>query len=163
MLKVFYGKQGQTLAKTIEFPPSSEESIQQLSDACKPATFGLEGEAVYDESYRKAWAMDPNTFACQFQPAGTRILSDIQTCLDQTNFTAQLYKLNVYGPGGHFKTHVDTPRDTSMFGSLAVCLPSAFTGGSLVVRKNGTEHVFDWSAKSADSVQWGCILLRLRT
>ena len=40
--------------------------------------------------------------------------------------------MNVYsGPTGCFKAHVDTPHGGNMFGSLVVCLPSQFTGGSL--------------------------------
>ena len=59
---------------------------------------------------------------------------------------AELYKLNIYsGPGGHFKSHVDTPRSSEMFGSLVVCLPTQFTGGELVTRHKGKEIRFDWS------------------
>jgi hypothetical protein len=31
---------------------------------------------------------------------------------------AELYKLNIYGPDGFFRSHVDTPRGPNMFGSL---------------------------------------------
>ncbi|KXZ45209.1 hypothetical protein GPECTOR_57g499 [Gonium pectorale] len=47
---------------------------------------------------------------------------------------AQLHKLNIYGPGGMFKEHVDTPVGEAHFGSLVVALPAAFEGGQLVVR-----------------------------
>jgi hypothetical protein len=43
---------------------------------------------------------------------------------------AELYKLNIYGPGDFFKSHVDTPRGPDMFGSLVICLPTDFTGMS---------------------------------
>jgi hypothetical protein len=36
---------------------------------------------------------------------------------------SQLYKLLVYGPGGHFKPHRDTEKEAGMFGTLV--------GGSL--------------------------------
>ena len=52
---------------------------------------------------------------------------------------AELYILNVYSTGGHFKAHVDTPRSKEMFGSLVVCLPSQFTGGELVTRHQGRQ------------------------
>ena len=36
------------------------------------------------------------------------------------------YKLNVYGPGGFFKGHVDTPTNSKkMIGTLVVALPSS--------------------------------------
>lgn len=45
------------------------------------------------------------------------------------------YKLNVYGAGGFFKPHVDTPLGDSarMLGTLVVALPSPFEGGALTV------------------------------
>ena len=36
---------------------------------------------------------------------------------------AELLKLNIYGEGGHFVSHRDTPASRDMFGSLVVCLP----------------------------------------
>ena len=58
-----------------------------------------------------------------------------------------MHKLNLYtGPGGHIKSHIDTPCSEDMFGSLVVCLPTQFTGGSLVTRHGGKEVVFDWSS-----------------
>ena len=57
--------------------------------------------------------------------------------------------LNVYSTGGHFKSHVGTPRSADMFGSLVVCLPSKFTGGALVTQHQDRQVTFDWS-----STQW---------
>jgi hypothetical protein len=65
---------------------------------------------------------------------------------------ADFYKLNIYGPGGFFKPHYDTPRSSDMFGSLVVCLPSPHSGGGLVLRHKSNRHVshcFDWSTKPA--------------
>lgn len=49
-------------------------------------------------------------------------------------------KLNVYGVGGHFKPHVDTP-SPGVLGSLVVVLPNEFTGGTLVIRHGGEKTV----------------------
>ena len=38
----------------------------------------------------------------------------------------ELYRLNIYGEGGLFQAHVDTPTSEKMFGSLVVCLPVEF-------------------------------------
>ena len=62
--------------------------------------------------------------------------------------------MNVYsGPTGCFKAHVGTPHGGNMFGSLVVCLPSQFTGGSLVTRQQGQEIDYDWSSPANDPVQ----------
>lgn len=46
------------------------------------------------------------------------------------------YKNNVYGEGGVFKRHVDSPRDAeNMIGTLVVCLPSKHEGGRRLTRK----------------------------
>ncbi|KAJ7222075.1 hypothetical protein B0H12DRAFT_1241125 [Mycena haematopus] len=37
---------------------------------------------------------------------------------------AEMYKLNVYGPGSFFKAHKDTPRSEDMIGSLVVIFPT---------------------------------------
>lgn len=72
--------------------------------------------------------------------------------MSSTPIRAELYMLNVYSAGGHFKRHVDTPRSADMFGSLVVCLPSQFTGGELVTRHQGRQVVFEWS--SSATTQW---------
>ena len=60
------------------------------------------------------------------------LLQDIQRLLkpDAAGVRAELYCLNIYGPGGFFRNHVDTPHASSMFGSLVICLPTDFTGGA---------------------------------
>ncbi|GAQ89541.1 hypothetical protein KFL_005340060 [Klebsormidium nitens] len=70
------------------------------------------------------------------------------------------YKINVYGEGGFFKRHVDSPRDVkNMIGTLVVCLPSEHEGGELVVSHGGVDHVFDFAPRSGDRerVQWAAM------
>lgn len=55
------------------------------------------------------------------------------------------------GPSGKFKSHVDTPRSPSQFGSLVVCLPLEFEGGVLEVRHKGQAVTFDWSDANSGS------------
>lgn len=55
-----------------------------------------------------------------------------------------------------FHPHVDTPRGDGQFGSLVVCLPSAHSGGELLVRHEGTTVQFDWSTANVSSncIRW---------
>ncbi|KAH8743414.1 hypothetical protein F5883DRAFT_42319 [Diaporthe sp. PMI_573] len=47
--------------------------------------------------------------------------------VERWGIIAELYQLNIYsGPSGMFKSHVDTPRRQTPFGSLAVVLPTKF-------------------------------------
>ena len=143
--------------KVIRFPCEDESSIQELVDACAVASFGVGEKEVTDLSYRNALKLEPEKFVTSFQLCDTPVLNEVQRLLVpqvRDPVRAQLYKLNVYGPGGHFKTHVDTPRGQEMFGSLVVCLPSRFTGGTLSVRHQNKELVCDWSSNPAQKIQW---------
>ena len=150
-----------------QLPPPDEqqwaEDTQQLMQAilaqCNAATFGKGGETVLDTAYRFAYQLPPSRFVTSFHPAqpGCSILADVSrmlapgqsSLLSPPIVQAELYSLNVYTAGGHFKAHVDTPRGDNMFGSLVVCLPVPHQGGQLTVRHGGEQRVFDWSFAEA--------------
>ncbi|KAL2022244.1 hypothetical protein VTK56DRAFT_5854 [Thermocarpiscus australiensis] len=146
----------------ITFPlePGTQGNLEQLIQDMAPATFGLDGKDVYDESYRKAMKMDPSRFSSTFNPYELGIVDAVAQALlpslrhaRQTRAVkAELYKLNMYsGPSGKFKAHVDTPRSPAQFGSLVVCLPLDFKGGALEVRHKGKAVTFDWSNSNGGS------------
>ncbi|KAF7291179.1 C2H2-type domain-containing protein [Mycena indigotica] len=58
---------------------------------------------------------------------------------------AEMYKLNVYGPGSFFKAHKDTPRGEDMVGSLVIILPTLHKGGALVLEHGEGRWTFDSS------------------
>ena len=109
------------------------------------ASFGIGSKQVTDKQYCDALKLDPDMFMTTFQLCNMPILDEIAMLLvpDVHGIRAELYKLNVYTLGGHFKKHVDTPRSNQMFGSLVVCLPTRFSGGRLVARHDGQEFSFD--------------------
>ncbi|EMD36271.1 hypothetical protein CERSUDRAFT_95613 [Gelatoporia subvermispora B] len=127
-LILYYGKKGNT--DRIDFANVSEDDLKHLSAACDPATFGRNDLDVYDESYRKAGKLDPAYFSVKFDPHCCGLLGAIRGDLlegqDERPIRAELYKLNVYGPGSFFKAHKDTPRGEEMFGSLVLVFPTAF-------------------------------------
>ncbi|KAJ8079243.1 hypothetical protein PM082_021743 [Marasmius tenuissimus] len=127
---------------------ATPEQLDVLTAACDPATFGRANEDVLDESYRKAGKMDAEKFASKFNLETSRILPTVLPQLlvgsgkNDHEVEAELYKLNVYGEGGFFRAHKDTPRSEKMFGSLVVVFPTPHTGGHLALRKNGEEFTF---------------------
>ncbi|KAK4153843.1 hypothetical protein C8A00DRAFT_43291 [Chaetomidium leptoderma] len=138
----------------------TRSNLEQLIKDMAPATFGLGGEDVYDESYRKASKMDPTRFASTLNPYDLGIVDAVAQALlpslrhakQPRAVKAELYKLNMYsGPSGKFKSHVDTPRSPSQFGSLVICLPLQFKGGALEVRHKGKTVAFDWSSANDGS------------
>lgn len=57
---------------------------------------------------------------------------------------------DIYEQKGHFKPHRDTPRGEDFVGTLVVCLPSYFSGGSFIVRHQNIKLEFDWSEVKED-------------
>ncbi|KZV90431.1 hypothetical protein EXIGLDRAFT_837831 [Exidia glandulosa HHB12029] len=141
---------------------ASEADLQKLAAACDAATFGMDQKDVLDESYRKAGKLDKADFGLNLDIVSAGLLQAVQNALfgweDQPrNIKAELYKLNVYGPGSFFKAHKDTPRGDDMFGSLVLNFPTKHEGGALVLRHDGREHVHDASAAaytSPEQVSW---------
>ncbi|KAK2615390.1 hypothetical protein N8I77_002149 [Diaporthe amygdali] len=140
----------------------SQGNLVKLISDLEPASFGYHGKDVFDETYRKAFKMDTDKFASTFNPYECGIIDSIaQVLLPSTpesdlrrGVRAELYKLNVYSsPSGKFKPHIDTPRGSTQFGSLVVCLPLEHEGGQLQVRHKGKEVTYDWGSHK-DQISW---------
>ena len=97
----------------ITFPLSRHDDIPQsmlsrLLHHCEPATFGVGGQNVLDEEYRKAAKLDTSQFSTNFHPHDYGIVDSIQQILLPSTIRggqgvgigpqgvrAELYKLNV--------------------------------------------------------------------
>jgi hypothetical protein len=129
---------------------AAQPLLQPLLDAAVPASFGKGKDSVYDPTYRTALELPASHVALNIPHPPAEILQQIHTLLQPSAaaVVADFYKLNVYGPGGFFKPHFDTPRSADMFGTLVVCLPSPHAGGELVLRhgtSSDASHTVDWS------------------
>ncbi|KAI0310143.1 hypothetical protein OF83DRAFT_1071034 [Amylostereum chailletii] len=143
---LFFGKQES--AHRINVASATVDQLLSLADECDPASFGRGNEDVLDETYRKAGKLDNTFFSTPFVPERTTLIDLIRDELLEgpehaRPISAELYKLNVYGEGSFFKAHQDTPRGTSMFGSLVVVYPTNHTGGALILRNRDEEWTFD--------------------
>ena len=152
-------KSGEWSPQPLQLPGDMGEGerVKEFLKACSTASFGIGGETVTDRDYRDALKLEPECFRSDFDLESTDILNTIASVMNANSspsfIRAELYKLNVYSTGGHFKAHVDTPRSKEMFGSLVVCLPSQFTGGALVTRHQDRQVTFDWSL-SPNATHW---------
>ncbi|KAJ7067521.1 hypothetical protein C8F01DRAFT_668869 [Mycena amicta] len=148
------GREGDE-ARYIDFRAPTDEQVEQLASACERASFGRGQEDVLDESYRKAGKIDVSRFAARLDIAANGILDAITPYLvegrseddEEMGLTAEMYKLNVYGPGSFFKAHKDTPRSEDMIGSLVVVLPTTHAGGALALTHNSHQGLFDSAAR----------------
>ena len=59
---------------------------------------------------------------------------------------AELHSMLVYGTGQFFVPHQDSEKDDAMMGTLIVTLPSAHTGGELVIEHAGRAVTYRASA-----------------
>ena len=124
--------------------------LRSLVERCAPAAFGMGRKTGYDRAVRDALQIKAEGGAfsvLHFDPAAAGILEQIRRELAPhipDALTADLYNLNVYGRGGHFVPHKDTPRGSDMLGTLVVCLPSQFSNGAFVVKHHGVFQTYDW-------------------
>ncbi|EJF57889.1 hypothetical protein DICSQDRAFT_182926 [Dichomitus squalens LYAD-421 SS1] len=154
---LFYGKEGN--ASRINLSTAPVAQLEHLAEACDPATFGVGGEDVHDETYRKAGKLDKNDFAIGFDINRSDLIDAIRSELliendresDGEGIRTELYKLNVYGKGAFFKPHVDTPRSELMFGSLVIVFPPSHEGGALKLRAQGHKEgeIREWTFDSS--------------
>jgi len=141
--------------KQVIFPFPSNEELKALYEKSQPASFGRGQEAVLDPTYRSARTLVTENFAINLRPDPALLHQIKQLMINgkepEDYVRAELYRVNLYGPGDFFKEHKDTPQSGSgHFGSLVYCLPSVFEGGALVVQNpKGEEVKFDWAAKYA--------------
>lgn len=138
----------------ITFPISNIES-QKLMDIANVAPFGMNEESIVNEEYRKAYIIDQSKYAINFDVNKYDIIDKIQNILAHDDSIKLVYdKLNIYGVGGHFKTHKDTPRTPLMIGSLVICFPSEFSGGDFVLHESRYKNEFPFQRLSKTHFQW---------
>ena len=67
----------------VRFPLTSDDQVrlQGLVEACRPASFGLGGKEVLDQSYRKAGKLDRSEFLTDFHPHDCGIIDSIRQIL----------------------------------------------------------------------------------
>jgi hypothetical protein len=85
----------------INLANATPEKLEQLAQACEPASFGLKQECVLDETYRKAGKMDSESFCSALDLSHTDLVNIIRGYLlegtqSTNNIKTELYKLNVY-------------------------------------------------------------------
>lgn len=144
---------------------------EELLEYCTPAPFGdlKEMKTVLDTEVRSAYEIKTGRFKVLSEPnpkynreiEGVPGAASIYKHVGEEltpgrEFKTDRNKLNIYGKGGFFKSHVDSPSSDSMIGTLVICLPSPHKGGELVVYHDGLQHIFDFSEHAGDTkrVHW---------
>ncbi|KAL4161627.1 hypothetical protein PRNP1_002179 [Phytophthora ramorum] len=124
--------------------PLCPEQADKLIAKCDKSPFGRKLDTLMDENVRKSWQLAPDQVDIKnpLWHSGMDTLSEV--IADRLGYKGvplqcKLYKLLVYGEGGHFVKHQDTEKEDGMVATLVVQLPSLHEGGDLVVYRGGKE------------------------
>ncbi|KAE9082814.1 hypothetical protein PF010_g21440 [Phytophthora fragariae] len=130
--------------------PLCPEQADKLIAICDKSPFGRKLDTMMDENVRKSWQLAPDQVDVK-NPLWSSGLDKLsETVADRLGYKGvplqcKLYKLLVYGEGGHFVKHQDTEKEDGMIATMVVQLPSLHEGGDLVVYRGGeVKHRHDF-------------------
>ncbi|MQA63556.1 MAG: 2OG-Fe(II) oxygenase [Actinophytocola sp.] len=116
---------------------------KKLIAVARPAMFGRGEETLTDTNVRDTWELTPDQITLG-GPGWTALMNRAlehfrdELGLPQTScLRAEPHSMLVYGKGQFFLPHQDSEKDDAMVGTLVVSLPSAHTGGELVIDHAG--------------------------
>ncbi len=136
--------------------PVTPAKARKLIGLGQPARFGRGEETLTDPEIRDTWEIPTRLVRADWDDAWLKdVLTTVKEDLGlptRATLTAELHSLLVYEADQFFLPHQDSEKDDSMVGTLVVTLPSAFTGGELVVGHNGEEEVYRGSRKDLSLV-----------
>lgn len=144
---------------TVTFPLKATQARQIIKRA-ERAPFGRGEETITDTTtVRNVW---------QLPKGSARILGDtwrgtLDTILSRVTLelgcfaqgvTLEPYKVLLYDKGGFFLPHRDTEKTEGMFGTLVISLPSAHTGGALMIAHGDKSVKVDLATKDLTKITY---------
>jgi hypothetical protein len=121
---------------------------KKLIAVARSAMFGRGEETLTDTSVRDTWELTPDQITLG-GPGWTALMDRAlehfrdELGLPQTSrLRAELHSMLVYGKGQFFLPHQDSEKDDAMVGTLVMSLPSAHTGGELVIDHAGESTAY---------------------
>lgn len=133
--------------------PLRAPQAKKLIAVARPAMFGRGEETLTDTSVRDTAELTPDQFTLG-GPGWEAVLDgalehfrDELGLAGTARLRAEPHSMLVYGKGQFFLPHQDSEKDDAMVGSLVLSLPSAHTGGELVVDHAGESIPYQASKK----------------
>lgn len=121
---------------------------KKLIAVARPAMFGRREETLTDTDVRDTWELTPDQITLggpDWAAVLNRALEDLRDKLglpQTAHLRAELHSMLVYDKGQFFLPHQDSEKDDAMVGTLVVSLPSAHTGGELVIDHAGESTAY---------------------
>ncbi len=139
--------------------PVLPTQIEALIDAAERAPFGKGTRTLVDTSVRDCWQIDARRVRLlgkAWPDSLGKVLGLVADGLGLPveSLRAEPYKLLVYRQGGFFSEHRDTEKAPGMVATLTLSLPTAGSGGELVVRHGDRETTFDLAAEEPSELSF---------
>jgi 2OG-Fe(II) oxygenase superfamily len=123
----------------IRFPVPADQA-RQLIGRGVPARFGRGEETLTDPEVRDTWEVPRGLVRLDWTDALAGALTTVREQFGlpaSCDLAADFHSLLVYEPGQFFLPHQDSEKHDTMIGTLVVTLPSAYSGGELVIHHSG--------------------------
>ncbi|MEU7632908.1 2OG-Fe(II) oxygenase [Nocardia sp. NPDC049220] len=125
--------------------PVTPAQARRLCEVAGPARYGLREQTLLDANVRDTWevprdqvTVDERQWRETLLPMLDVLRAELGLAPD-CELSAELHSMLVYETGQFFQRHQDSEKADGMIGTLVVTLPSAFTGGELVIEQQGTK------------------------
>ncbi|MGI9000270.1 MAG: 2OG-Fe(II) oxygenase, partial [Pseudonocardia sp.] len=128
--------------------PVRAPQARKLILVARSAMFGRGEETLTDTSVRDTWELIPDQITLGGPGWAALMDGALEHFRDElglphtTRLRAELHSMLVYGKGQFFLSHQDSEKDDAMVGTLVVSLPSAHTGGELVIDHAGQSDAY---------------------
>jgi predicted 2-oxoglutarate/Fe(II)-dependent dioxygenase YbiX len=136
--------------------PLLDVQARQLVEAAERAPYGRGQETLVDTEVRRTWQIDAGRVRIEGRHWAETLEAIVARVAEGLGVAgpveAELYKLLVYDAGSFFVRHRDTEKAPGMFATLAIVLPSLYTGGELIVRHRDREVRLDLSSSDPSEV-----------
>ena len=136
--------------------PLLPAQAERLVAAAEAAPYGRGEQTLVDRQVRKTWQLEPGAVRIggrQWEKTLAELVAGAALGLGiHDPVAAEFYKLLIYDAGSFFVDHRDTEKVPGMFATLVIALPSAHSGGELVVRHLDREVVFDLHSEDPSEV-----------
>ena len=127
--------------------PLLPEQVERLLAIAEAAPYGRGEKTLLDPTVRRSWQIGPDRIRIggrRWKQTLSDLVADAASGLGVNEpVAADFYKLLLYDAGSFFVGHRDTEKAPGMFATLVIVVPSAHSGGELVVRHLGRELMFD--------------------
>ena len=135
--------------------PAQAEALVAVAEQ---APYGRGGDTLIDTAVRRTWQIGADRVHLGGRHWDKHLADIVARCKAGLGVSepvsAELYKLLVYDTGSFFVSHRDTEKAPGMFATLAVVLPSIYTGGELCIRHREREVCLDLSSSEPSEVAY---------